>query len=210
MRAILYKDFISLKKVLILMLIALSFISYYFYRENQIYLLPLFFIFLPVIILGMLFASDSLDHVEKYLVASPIKRSTIVLSRYVIVWALSGFATLLTLLIPLLTRENPLHLPWYLMAPGMFLLTSIVYAIQLPLIYLFNENSARFIFAIIYFITFAFFSSIASNKEWLIVRLQSILQRNVLYISVGVALATILVNVISYLISKAIYQKKEL
>lgn len=209
MKALLYKDFISIKKPIIILFIILSGISYYFYLENQIYLLPLFFILLPVIILGMLFGSDSQDHIDKYLVPSPVKRSTIVLSRYTIVWLLSAVAVVLALLMPLLAKENPLILPWYLIAPGIFLLTSFISAIQLPLIYRFNENNARLIFLVLYFISFAFFSSISSNKEWLVLKLQAVFGINLLYLSLILTALAILLNAISYLISCIIYMKKE-
>lgn len=209
MKALLYKDFISIKKPIIILFIILSGIAYYFYLENQIYLLPLFFILLPVIILGMLFGSDSQDHIDNYLVPSPVKRSTIVLSRYTIVWLLSAVAVVLALLMPLLAKKNPLILPWYLIAPGIFLLTSFISAIQLPLIYRFNENNARLIFLVLYFISFAFFSSIASNKEWLVLKLQAGFGINLLYLSLILTALAILLNAISYLISCIIYMKKE-
>lgn len=209
MRALLYKDLISLKKPLIILLIVLGLISFYFYTEDQIHLLPLFFILLPVIIIGMLFGSDAQAQIDKYLVPSPVKRSTIVLSRYVIIWVLAAIATILALAMPLLTEENPLYLPWYLMAPGMFLLASFISVIQLPLIYRFSESNARLIFFILYFVAVAFFSSIASNKEWLVSRLQSGFGFNRLYISVDLTIVTILVNGISYLVSRLIYQNKD-
>lgn len=209
MRALLYKDFIALKKPFLLLIIVFSFISYYFYKENQIYILPLFFILLPVIILGMLFGSDSQDNTDQYLIPSPLKRSTIVLGRYLIVWLLSVIATILALLISILVDENPIFLPWYLIVPGMFLLASFISAIQLPLIYRFTENNARLIFFVLYFISFAFFSSIASNKEWLLSKLQTGFGFNIVHLSIGLALFAVILNGISYLISSKIYLKKE-
>lgn len=209
MKALLYKDFISLRKPLALMLAIIGGISFYFNMEGQIYLLPLFFIILPVIILGMLFGTDSHDRLDHYLVPSPIKRSTIVLSRYIIVWLLSLVAVILALTMPWLAPDNPISLPWFLVIPGIFLLTSFISAIQLPLMYKFGENKARLIFVIVYFITFAFFSSIASNKEWLIAKLEDGFSLDKRNLSGILALAAILVNGLSYLLSRAIYQQEE-
>lgn len=210
MKALLYKDFIALKKALFLMLAILAVIAFYFYKEGQVYLLPLFFILLPVIILGMLFGADSQDRLDHYLVPSPVKRSTIVLSRYVIVWLMSTLAVILSLVMPWLTKgNNPLALDWFLLVPGIFLMTSFISAVQLPLMYRFGETKARLIFVGLYFITFAFFSSIASNKEWIVAKLQAGFNLDSRYLALALAAAAILVNGISYLCSRVIYEKRE-
>ena len=209
MKALLYKDFIALKKVLILMLVILAVIAFYFYKEGQVYLLPLFFILLPVIILGMLFGADSQDRLDHYLVPSPVKRSTIVLSRYVIVWLMSTLAVILSLFMPCLTQDNPLALDWFLLVPGIFLMTSFISAVQLPLMYRFGEAKSRLIFVGLYFVTFAFFSSIASNKEWLVAKLQAGFNLDSRYLALILAATAILVNGISYLCSRVIYEKRE-
>ena len=208
MKALLYKDFVALKKALLLMLVILAVIAFYFYKEGQVYLLPLFFILLPVIILGMLFGADNQDRLDHYLVPSPVKRSTIVLSRYVIVWFMSTLAVILSLVMPWLTQDNPLALDWFLIVPGTFLMTSFISAVQLPLMYRFGEAKARLIFVGLYFVTFAFFSSIASNKEWLVAKLQAGFNLDSRYLALALAAAAILVNGISYFCSKVIYEKR--
>ncbi len=208
MKALLYKDFVALKKALLLMLVILAVIAFYFYKEGQVYLLPLFFILLPVIILGMLFGADNQDRLDHYLVPSPVKRSTIVLSRYVVVWFMSTLAVILSLVMPWLTQDNPLALDWFLIVPGTFLMTSFISAVQLPLMYRFGEAKARLIFVGLYFVTFAFFSSIASNKEWLVAKLQAGFNLDSRYLALALAAAAILVNGISYFCSKVIYEKR--
>ena len=209
MKALLYKDFVALKKALLLMLVILVVIAFYFYKEGQVYLLPLFFILLPVIILGMLFGADNQDRLDHYLVPSPVKRSTIVLSRYAVVWFMSTLAVILSLVMPWLTQDNPLALDWFLIVPGTFLMTSFISAVQLPLMYRFGEAKARLIFVGLYFVTFAFFSSIASNKEWLVAKLQAGFNLDSRYLALALAAAAILVNGISYFCSKVIYEKRE-
>lgn len=209
MKALLYKDFIALKKALLLMLVFLAVIAFHFYKEGQVYLLPLFFILLPVIILGMLFGADSQDRLDHYLVPSPVKRSTIVLSRYVIVWLMSTLAIILSLVMPWLTQDNPLVLDWFLLVPGIFLMTSFISAVQLPLMYRFGETKARLIFVGLYFVTFAFFSSIASNKEWIVAMLRAGFDLDSRYLALILAVAAILVNGISYLCSRIVYEKRE-
>lgn len=209
MKALLYKDFIALKKALLLMLVILAVIAFYFYKEGQVYLLPLFFILLPVIILGMLFGADSQDRLDHYLVPAPVKRSTIVLSRYVVVWFMSTLAVILSLVMPWLTQDNPLVLDWFLLVPGTFLITSFISAVQLPLMYRFGEAKARLIFVGLYFVTFAFFSSIASNKEWIVAKLRAGFDLDSRYLALILAVAAILVNGISYFCSEVVYEKRE-
>ncbi len=209
MKALLYKDFVALKKALPLKLAILAVIDFYFYKEGQIYLLPFFFIMLPIIILGMLFGADSKDRLDHYLVPSPVKRSTIVLSRYVVVWFMSTLAVILSLVMPWLTQDNPLALDWFLLVPGIFLMTSLISAVQLPLMYRFGEAKARLIFVGLYFVIFAFFSSISSNKVWLVAKLQAGFNLDSRYLALILAAAAILVNGISYLCSRAIYEQRE-
>lgn len=209
MKALLYKDFVALKKVLPLKLAILAVIDFYFYKEGQIYLLPFFFIMLPTIILSMLFGADSQDRLDHYLVPSPVKRSMIVLSRYVVVWFMSTLAVILSLVMPWLTQDNPLALDWFLLVPGIFLMTSLISAVQLPLMYRFGEAKARLIFVGLYFVIFAFFSSISSNKEWLVAKLQAGFNLDSRYLALILAAAAILVNGISYLCSRAIYEQRE-
>lgn len=209
MKALLYKDFIAIKKALLLMLVILVVIAFYFYKEGQVYLLPLFFILLPIIILGMLFSADSQDQLDHYLVPSPVKRSTIVLSRYVVVWFMSTLAVILSLVMPWLTQDNPLSLDWFLLVPGTFLMTSFISAVQLPLMYRFGEAKARLIFVGLYFVTFVFFSSISSNKEWIVAKLQAGFNLDSRYLALALAAAALLVNGTSYYCSKVIYEKRE-
>lgn len=53
------------------------------------------------------FGSDSQAHIDKYLVPSPVKKSTIVLSRYTIVWLLQ---LQLFLLVMPVSEKKPLIL----------------------------------------------------------------------------------------------------
>lgn len=68
MKALIYKDLISIKNALLIQFIIIIALGIYFYKENQLVLIPLFFILVPVIILGMLFGMDNQYSTNKYLI----------------------------------------------------------------------------------------------------------------------------------------------
>lgn len=209
MRALLYKDFIAVRKPMALMALILTVIGFYFYKEGQIALFPLVFILLPVILLGMLFGADVPSKFDHYIIASPLRRSTVVLSRYLLLWILAISGALLAVLIFAFDKNSPFRLAWYLVAPSMLLLASFIAAIELPLMYRFGEAQARIIFVGLYFLTFALFSSVASNKEWIIEKLRAGFAMDGRLLGLLIAVLTIAINALSFSFARSIYEKKE-
>lgn len=210
MKALIYKDLISIKNALILQFVVIIGLGIYFYKENQLVLIPLFFILVPVIILGMLFGMDNQYSTNKYLIASGISRKKIVLSRYTIIWAMSLLAILISLLVGF--NKNPLtkDVPLILILSALLLITSIVGVFELPLMYKFGAEKARFIFVILYFIVFAFFSTISSNKEWILEYINKGLTMDKTLLALVIFVVTIIFHMISILISIKIFENKEL
>lgn len=210
MRALIYKDLISIKNALILQFVVIIGLGIYFYKENQLVLIPLFFILVPVIILGMLFGMDNQYSTNKYLIASGISRKKIVLSRYTIIWAMSLLAILISLLVGF--NKNPLtkDVPLILILSALLLITSIVGVFELPLMYKFGAEKARFIFVILYFIVFAFFSTISSNKEWILEYINKGLTMDKTLLALVIFVVTIIFHIISVLISIKIFENKEM
>lgn len=210
MKALIYKDLISIKNALLLQFAVIIGLGIYFYKENQLVLIPLFFILVPVIILGMLFGMDNQYSTNKYLIASGISRKKIVLSRYTIIWAMSLLAILISLLVGF--NKNPLtkDVPLILILSALLLITSIVGVFELPLMYKFGAEKARFIFVILYFIVFAFFSTISSNKEWILEYINKGLTMDKTLLALVIFVVTIIFHIISVLISIKIFENKEL
>ena len=210
MKALIYKDLISIKNALLLQFVIIIGLGIYFYKENQLVLIPLFFILVPVIILGMLFGMDNQYSTNKYLIASGISRKKIVLSRYTIIWAMSLLAILISLLVGF--NKNPLtkDVPLILILSALLLITSIVGVFELPLMYKFGAEKARFIFVILYFIVFAFFSTISSNKEWILEYINKGLTMDKTLLALVIFVVTIIFHMISVLISIKIFENKEL
>ena len=210
MKALIYKDLISIKNALLLQFVIIIGLGIYFYKENQLVLIPLFFILVPVIILGMLFGMDNQYSTNKYLIASGISRKKIVLSRYTIIWAMSLLAILISLLVGF--NKNPLtkDVPLILILSALLLITSIVGVFELPLMYKFGAEKARFIFVILYFIVFAFFSTISSNKEWILEYINKGLTMDKTLLALVIFVVTIIFHIISVLISIKIFENKEM
>lgn len=74
MKALIYKDLISIKNALLLQFAVIIGLGIYFYKENQLVLIPLFFILIPIILLGMVFGIDNQYSTDKYLISSGISR----------------------------------------------------------------------------------------------------------------------------------------
>lgn len=210
MKALIYKDLISIKNALLLQFIIIVGLGVYFYKENQLVLIPLFFILVPVIILGMVFGIDNQYSTNKYLISSGISRKKIVFSRYTIIWLMSLFAMALSFIVGF--NKNPLtkEIPLILILSSLFFITSIVGVVELPLMYKFGAEKARLVFVILYFLVFAFFSTISSNKEWLLEYVNKGLTMDKTLLSLIIFTITIIVHSISVFISIKIFENKEL
>lgn len=210
MKALIYKDLISIKNALLLQFVIIIGLGIYFYKENQLVLIPLFFILIPIILLGMVFGIDNQYSTDKYLISSGISRKKIVFSRYTIIWFMSLFAIALSFVVGF--NKNPLtkEIPLILILSSLFFITSIVGVVELPLMYKFGAEKARLVFVILYFVVFAFFSTISSNKEWLLEYVNKGLTMDKTLLSLIIFAITIIVHSISVFISIKIFENKEL
>lgn len=210
MKALIYKDLISIKNALLLQFAVIIGLGIYFYKENQLVLIPLFFILIPIILLGMVFGIDNQYSTDKYLISSGISRKKIVFSRYTIIWFMSIFAMALSFVVGF--NKNPLtkEIPLILILSSLFFITSIVGVVELPLMYKFGAEKARLVFVILYFVVFAFFSTISSNKEWLLEYVNKGLTMDKTLLSLIIFTITIIVHTISVFISIKIFENEEL
>ena len=210
MKALIYKDLISIKNALLLQFAVIIGLGIYFYKENQLVLIPLFFILIPIILLGMVFGIDNQYSTDKYLISSGISRKKIVFSRYTIIWFMSLFAMALSFVVGF--NKNPLtkEIPLILILSSLFFITSIVGVVELPLMYKFGAEKARLVFVILYFVVFAFFSTISSNKEWLLEYVNKGLTMDKTLLSLIIFAITIIVHTLSVFISIKIFENKEL
>lgn len=210
MKALIYKDLISIKNALLLQFVIIVGLGIYFYKENQLVLIPLFFILVPVILLGMVFGMDNQYSTNKYLISSGISRKKIVISRYMIILFMSLFAIGLSFVVGF--DKNPLtkEIPLILILSALFFITSIVGVVELPLMYKFGAEKARLVFVILYFIVFAFFSTVSSNKEWLLEYINKGLSMDKTILTLLIFVTTIIIHLLSIFSSIKIFENKEL
>lgn len=99
MIALLYKDFINLKKALLFILGFCVFFSCVAVYENKPQVIPAVFLFIPVILMSMIFGYDMRSNTEKYIIPAPVSKTKIVLSRYCLLWITAAVSVVVSLII---------------------------------------------------------------------------------------------------------------
>ncbi len=210
MKALIYKDLVTLKKTVLFVLVILAVICFIGIREGAILMLPFVFVIIPLILLGILFGSDAQSKVDSYVIPGPIKRSTIVLSRYSFVWLITIIGILFTILLKIFTKDSSLEMvPWYLIIATIALITTFIATIQLPLMYKFGAEQGKLIFVVLYFIIFGLFTYLGGKKEYIIELMGKLEILNLKLLCLAILGVTLVINAISCGISTKIYADKE-
>ena len=74
MKALIYKDLVALKKTGLLSLVILAVVCFIGIWQEAVLMLPFIFVLVPVILLGILFGSDTQSRVDSYIIPGPVKR----------------------------------------------------------------------------------------------------------------------------------------
>lgn len=210
MKALLYKDLVTLKKIGLLLLLVLAVVCFIGIRQGAIVMLPFLFVLVPVLLLGILFGADTQSKVDSYIIPGPVTRSTIVLSRYTFIWLLTVSGIIFTLLLQHFTQDTILEkVPWHLIIAIMSLMTTFLAAIQIPLMYKFGAEQGRLIFVVLYFLIFALFSYLGGQKEFILELINKASGVNTYVISIAVFAFALLINILCFTISVKIYAKKK-
>lgn len=210
MNALIYKDLVALKKTSLLSLVILAVVCFIGIQQRAVLMLPFIFVLIPVILLGILFGSDVQSKVDSYIIPGPVRRNTIVLSRYAFVWLIALIGILFTMLLKIFSGDGSLQaIPWHLIVAAMSLLTTLISAIQIPLMYKFGAEQGRLVFVVLYFMIFALFTYLGGKKEFILQLMNTLQNMNVSIMSLAVIAITLVINAISYAIAVAIYAGKE-
>ena len=210
MNALIYKDLVALKKTSLLSLVILAVVCFIGIQQRAVLMLPFIFVLIPVILLGILFGSDVQSKVDSYIIPGPIRRNTIVLSRYAFVWLIALIGILFTMLLKIFSGDGSLQaIPWHLIVAAMSLLTTLISAIQIPLMYKFGAEQGRLVFVVLYFMIFALFTYLGSKKEFILELMNALQNTNVGIVSLAVIAVTLIINAGSYAITAVIYAGKE-
>lgn len=209
MKALIYKDLISIKKYFLFIAMLIVLIAGYEYREGQLMLSSGFFILIPIALLNALFDVDIKSNADKYIVGMGINKRKIVLSRYLIIWIFAGLAVLIGLL-GRLKVNNPNLFSINLLIPIIILSSSLIPLIQMPLMYKFGSQKARKFFIFIYIFIFMIVNYLWENEDLVI----NFLQENIIigksHAGLVILFLALALNIISLVISIKIYENKEL
>jgi len=209
MKALIYKDLISIKKYFLLIAMLIVLIAGYEYREGQLMLSSGLFILIPIALLNALFDVDIKSNADKYIVGMGIEKRKIVLSRYLIIWIFAGLAVLIGLL-GRLKVNNPNLFSINLLIPIIILSSSLIPLIQIPLMYKFGNQTARIVFMFIYIFIFIFVNYMWENEDLVINFLQENLVIGKNHVGLVILLIALALNAISLIASIKIYENKEL
>lgn len=211
MKALIYKDFSSLKKSIMILLAIIFLLCLYFglyFGKEQLLFIPMIFTFGESILLKTAFVIDYKYDIDKYLVATGIKKEKIVLSRYTMVFLASILAMGFGLFIHFLFARN-ISMSTFLILAIIFFITSFMGSIELPLIYKFGIEKINIVFTVFYLFVVVLFSVIANKQDFIAGLIRRGLSINENTLALAISLFTLLMLGLSIGISIKIYQKKE-
>lgn len=209
MKALIYKDLISIKKYFLFIAMLIVLIAGYEYSEGLLMLSSGFFILIPIALLNALFDVDIKSNADKYIVGMGIEKRKIVLSRYLIIWIFVGLAVLIGLLGRLKVNNTNLF-SINILIPIIILSSSLIPLIQIPLMYKFGNQTARIVFIFVYIFIFIFVNYMWENEDLVINFLQENLVIGKNHVGLVILLLALALNIISLIASIKIYENKEL
>lgn len=208
MKALIYKDLVSIKKYALIFAILILATSVYGLVYDHMVVSIGFLILIPIALINVFFDVDIKSNSHKYIMAMRIDKRKIVLSRYVIIWIISGLAVVVTLISNIKLANNN-SLPNTLLLPFIFMVTSFLPLIQLPFMYKFGNQNARMLFTLIYFAVFLFLNHLWKNNVDIINSIKSILDIDKNYLGLVILIFIIILNILSLMVSFKIYENKE-
>lgn len=209
MKALIYKDIISLKRYFIFIGIFIILLAGYEYKQGLLMISTSFFALIPIALLNGLFDVDIKSNSDKYIVGMGIEKRKIVLSRYFIIWIFTGLAVLIGL-IGRLKVNNSNVFSINLLIAIIILSSTLVPLIQIPLMYKFGSQTARTVFIFIYLFIFMIVNYLWENEELVINFLQENLVIGKNHVGLVILLIALVLNAISLIASIKIYENKEL
>lgn len=208
MKALIYKDIISVKRYFLLIGILVIFMVGYEFKKDLLMLSTGFFILIPIALINGLFDVDIKSNNDKYIVGMGIDKRKIVLSRYFIIWIFAGLAVLIGL-IGRLKVNNSNVFSIKLLIAIIILSSTLIPLMQIPLMYKFGSQTARTVFIFIYLFIFMIVNYLWENEELVINFLHENLLINENIQGPIILLLTVILNLISLIISIRIYENKE-
>ena len=208
MTALILKDIATLKKTLLLTItLSIALIVYGVY-ENEIYIIPLISIMIPLILTAIAFGYDTKSNFEQFAFSMPIKKSSFVLSKlfFAFIFGLVGSVCLFVQLV----IKNEVLVDKIIFISLITLVASVlISAIQLPFILKYGAEKGRLIMVITYFTVFALSSFLKEKSDLLTNVLEFFLKNSMAMIFIGMVFVSIVIIGIAIKISILIMEKTE-
>lgn len=208
MAALILKDIATLKKTLLLTAVISTTLAVYGIYTNEIFMVPLICVMIPLILTAIAFGYDSKANFEQFAFSMPIKKSSYVLSKLFFAFSF-GLVGAICIFVLLMTK-NQMSLNNIIFISLITLMASIlISAIQLPFILKYGTEKGRLIMVITYFLIFAL-STLLKEKSDFLVKLMEVLSKNSMpIICLGIIVVSILIISIAIKASIMIIEKKE-
>lgn len=207
MKALLYKDFVNIRKTFLLSLLVIAVVSLIFIARDITLLLPMMFMILPFITQITLFALDDGCHFDRFALSAPISRKQVPAARYALTLGLILFSSIAMSVIILLTQGQTVSVA--LLFAISFVIATLFVSIELPILYRFGTQNARYILMGLYFLIFFGSTFLSKYIPKILIILRQFLEAPQPLIVAALFLITAICFFLSYFISARIYEKKE-
>ena len=208
MTSLILKDIATLKKTLLLTVTISIALAVYGIYENELFMVPLICVMIPLILTAIAFGYDTKSNFEQFAFSMPIKKSSYVLSKlfFAFTFGLVGSICIFVLLM----TKNQMSLDNIVFIALITLAASILMsAIQLPFILKYGAEKGRLIMVITYFLIFAL-STMLKEKSNFLAELMEIFSKNsISMICLGILVVSILIIGLAVKLSVMIMEKKE-
>ncbi|KAA9295938.1 MULTISPECIES: ABC-2 transporter permease [Aerococcus] len=206
MRALIYKDFMSAKLSYMISFMIIIAISCYALYQGTPLLIPLLFIYMPVIFSGLTFGSDDQADFPKFIFTTPIPRWVYVTSKYVptFVFSMLGLASSFYLFYQQ-GAEIPIAFVFSLL---IILVPVLLTSIQIPFFLKYGTENGRIIMIGAFFILFAMTSLFGKQVDLFKRYIQNI-EHYLTATLIALVLVNVIILVLSIFISTHIVNHKE-
>lgn len=209
MRALIYKDFLGVKKILIFLYLLTTVLGIYFIKMDRFSILLMYFVIIPIRLISALFEIDNNYLVDRYLIASGFSRRKIVISRYVFLWLITLVSLLISLALIFFLKVKIENLGLVLFISILIVASEFISLIEIPLMYKLGANRTKQLTSISYLLGFAIFILVGKNKENLGRFLLGNLSFSENTLAFAIVIFIILLNLVSLLVSFKIFDNKK-
>ncbi|MDY3051720.1 MAG: ABC-2 transporter permease [Ndongobacter sp.] len=207
MKALLYKDFIGIRKTFILSLLAIFAVSIVFVARDITPMISMMFIILPFIVQVTLFTLDDSCHFDRFALSATVPRKQVPAARYVFSLILILFSSIAMFVTIAFTQG--LTISAVLLFAVAFFIPTLFVSIELPILYRFGAQNARYILMGLYFFIFFGATFLSKHIPQILTFFHKFLEAPQLLIAALLLLVTAGCFLLSYFISAQMYEKKE-